>query len=75
MDPTVFGLALQRLGTAGGASYEAARLVLCELKRPSEAVRICKTHRQNLHQAIERIESAYEDLGICPYCGHKLPNV
>jgi hypothetical protein len=75
MDPTVFALAMQRLGTDGGASYEAARLVLCEAKRPGEAVRIARTHRQNLHKAIAKIESAFEELGICPYCGHKLPNV
>lgn len=74
MDQTVFTLALQRLGT-GGKSFEAARMVLCEGRRAAEAARICKTTRQSLYFAIKRIESAYENLGICPHCGHRIPPV
>ena len=79
MEPAVFGLALDRLGTTqngrGNKRYAAARLVMCEGWRMSQAVRVNGVSRQAVYQAMDKIETAYDDLGICAFCGQRLPNV
>lgn len=77
IEPAVFGIALQRLGRVGtkAKSYEAARLVMCEGKKMSEAVRISRVSRQAIYQAMDRIEGQFKTLGICHSCGQKLPPV
>lgn len=74
MDPTVFGLAIDRL-QARGRTYEAARLVMVEGKSVQDAAHMFRTHRESVYKAIARINQAYEDLGICSGCGQALPHV
>lgn len=74
MGHDVFTLAMQRLG-AYGKSYNAARKVLCEGSSLINATRLHQTSKQNVHLAIKRIEGAYADLGICPYCGSTIKDV
>lgn len=74
MDPTVFALAFDRL-QARGKSYEAARLVMVEGKPVQDAALMFGIKRSAVYEAIDRINRAYEDLGICADCGQRLPNV
>jgi hypothetical protein len=76
LEPTVFGLAINRLGVdEKSRSYEAARLVMVEGKKIAEAVRICRVTRQGIYLAMNRVEQAFDDLDICIYCGQKKPAV
>jgi hypothetical protein len=70
MDQAVFTLAAQRLGiTARNKGFNAARKVMCEGASVSSVVRLYQTKKQNVYSAIERIEEAYRQIGLCPYCG------
>jgi len=70
MDQAVFTLAAQRLGiTARNKGFNAARKVMCEGASVPSVIRLHQTNRQNVHAAIKRIEGAYRELGVCPYCG------
>lgn len=70
----IFTLAMERV-RAHGKSYNAARKVMCEGSEVVAAARTHQTSKQNVHLAINRIRKAYDDLGICPYCGSKMPEV
>jgi len=79
MEAAVFGLAMQRLGITqngrGNRGYEAARMVMVEGMKVSQAARICKVTRQTIYKSMDNVEDAFSDLGICQSCGQKMPNV
>lgn len=76
MNATVFGLALDRLGVAkeSAKTYSAARMVLVDGMAPGEAASVAGIHRISIFKAIRRIEKAYTELGVCPYCGNRMPH-
>jgi len=77
MEGAIFDLALDRLGiTHNGRenkSYEGARLLMVEGRKISQAVRICRVTRRAIYKAMDNVETAFDDLGICAYCGLRLP--
>lgn len=82
MDPSVFALAMQRISPGGAKQYEAARMVLVDGRKMSQVSRIVKStaaknnfSRTGIYRAIAKIEGAIEDLGICPHCGQKMPDI
>lgn len=75
MDPAVFALALSRLKPSREKSYEAARVVLVEGRNVTQASNMLDVSRAAIYLAMARIEGAFKDLGVCPYCGQKMPPV